>query len=149
MNHRLYLACLLLAFGCSTTPLTDEQKLVLQTREFPEADINDVFSHLKNSLNALRYSIKSADILDETIVASRPLPNSGGSRERREDIIINFFKLAKSVRVQISIQEVTHYSLGGSSGKELLVRDAYEKFFAKANEGRSDRVPASVKIKKK
>ncbi len=139
--------------GCATTRVSENTRIQLQTRLFPDTQVDPIFNHLKNTLSQYRYTIKSAEAMDGTIVASRNLPNLGGSTERREEIIVNLTQIPKGVKSQVSIQTILHYSLGGSLGKEVLERQPYEEFYSRANKNRDgdtedDRVPTSVRIEK-
>lgn len=135
--------------GCASPSLSEKQRALLQSRLFPKAKIDAVFNHLKSSLSQDRFSIKSADSSQGTIVASRSLPNQGGSSERREEIIINLAQSSEGVKATVSIQWIAHYSLGGIHGREILERAPYEQFFARADKAREDdRIPASVRIGK-
>lgn len=145
---KLALTMALVLTGCSTITLSENQRTLAQTRIFPGATIDDVYQHMKTTLNENHYAIKSSDLLAGIIVASKPLPRQGGAFERREEIVINLDTAANGIRTQVSIQTIIHYSLGGTFGHEVQTRAPYEQFFSQADKGRDDnRVPASVRLK--
>ncbi|MBI1861233.1 MAG: hypothetical protein HYR96_09985 [Deltaproteobacteria bacterium] len=138
----------LLVGGCSSVRLSDTQRAVVQTRIFPGASVENVFNHLKYALSQNHYAIKSGDLSDGVLVASRNLPDQGGARERREEIVMNIDKTPQGVRVRLSIQLIVHYSLGGSYGVEKLDRGSYDQLFVQMDKSRDEsRVPASIKLK--
>ena len=131
------------ALGCSTLPPSDAQITRIQTRIFPKATKEAIFDHFKSSLNRQRYSIKNAELMDGTLVASRKLPEEGGASERHEEIIINVNPSTHGVNTRVSIQVITHYSLGGTYGAEVVSPKYYERFYAQMLKNRdTTRIPS-------
>ena len=146
-NRILDLLALSVLAGCAGSQLSYNQRTALQSRLFPGAKLEEVFNHMKVVLNKNHYSIKTSDLQDRIILASRKFNNSGGASEKREEIAVILDNTSKGVQVQISIQTITHYSLGGNFGTEELDSRRYVQFFTNATK-ENDRIPASIPLEK-
>jgi hypothetical protein len=133
--------------GCAATPITEKQRLVLQNRLYPNTNISEVRSLFKNVLLERKYSIKTDE--PDLIIASHQLSESSSSGAQREELVVSFIKHPKGVRTQVSIQKLTHYSLGGTYGEEIIAAKPYDVFYGAVLKARDPaRVPASQRFGK-
>jgi hypothetical protein len=159
---RLYLAFMLLcvwavfASNCSSVK-TASQRRRLQVRRYQNVDYDTFFHIAKRLIQEDGYQLKTEDfsqgILSATLrnfsAKGSPLSFLGGFKKPSEgeffEISMNIFRLSeKEFDCRLSLQKVTHHSLGEDEGQEVFETGFYDSFFGRISKLISGDAPKSV-----
>ena len=138
------LSLLVLSFGCTTVRISPQQRRAMQVRHF-EDSYNNVFRAFKTVLQDEGYIIKNQDMQGGLIVAQSSKSAStgmiilsalGGQHNYKTgttfEVSVNLEEIRKKyVESRVIIQRVDAYSMGGSSGNEIVDPKLYQNIYSK------------------